>query len=198
LLADKKQYELLEDYEFNLQAEEVIKQLNLRIEELDISIKSKETERGQNIRFTSEYEKYQMFLRSEEAKMRIIDLDLSLSTNKALLSDLENFKKASNIVNIDTTLKSKSNDLDALKIKSTEFHTKYDAGKQALNSRLQLISDKKAALKEATRKIELYKQGVCPTCDTEFTDDKHKHKLQEFENEEASLKEEISTEERKL
>ena len=46
----------------------------------------------------------------------------------------------------------------------------------------QLLLELKMELKNINEKIDVYKSGTCPTCDTKLNDKEHKHNLEDIEN----------------
>lgn len=140
------------------------------------------------------------------------DIDNFSIKNESLKSQLNDYKsiiKKHDVDNLQDKLKQLKEDIIKYKPEYTEFEEyfkNYQSIIDELNRKLKItstlknrkdteISNLKVNINILENKIELYKSGICPTCDTNLKDKKHTDKLNEFENDLKHFKEKLKKEE---
>jgi len=129
-----------------------------------------------------------------------ITIDTNNETINSYKSNIKNIKK-SGIIDKEKEIKVLKKELQSKKepyIKLKERNTiiindlkiiqnKFQDFENQKSIITQEILELKMELKNINEKINVYKSGICPTCDTKLNDSKHKHNLKDIENQKNNI-----------
>ena len=104
--------------------------------------------------------------------------------------DKEDIKKE--MLSYKTTYTTLKHEIDDISISMTQYLKDLKNKSELLNGKRNKILQDDFLLKEIMKKIEIFKSGVCPVCDTILDQDHKKHKLEDLEKEQQDKIDEIN------
>lgn len=171
----------LEIYRTNQILEEQIEAVNKVITDTDSQLEALDKQHKEILLADANYDKYQRYVESEKARTDIKEIKIKLEEDKALSEKYQRRQLVTEIYNKFSDLSQLRAKLETLTGKKQKLQGQIDTAKKHIDSHKQTIADSKAGIDVVSSKIELYKKGTCPECDTDLTDGDHKHKLAVYE-----------------